>query len=827
MPNNISHRPLSLDRLYTVCDPKQFDFKTTADLDPLDEFIGQDRAVESVRFAIGMEREGYNLFAFGPQGTGKSSLVRKFLEIKSKEQPIPDDWCYIHNFHEPHKPKALRLPSGHGWPLAEDMDHLIEELLAAIPAAFEAEDYRNKRKSMEEDFKKAHEEILLGLQKEAGKKDVAVIRTETGLAVMPLQKGEVLKPEDFQKLSEKEQKDRTSALEEVQEKVQDTLNQVPHWEKEHREKVRELGRQTTAFVVRHLISEIKVKYQDQLDVRSYLEEVHNDIIKNARDFLPDEMTEPQGLGALTKSGAGDASPLRRYQVNVIVDNCNPGVAPEDKGEELVSADCEVSGAPVVEEENPTQPHLIGRIEHLAQMGTLVTDFTMIKPGALHTANGGYLVLDARKLLMQPFAWETLKQALVTKKIRYESPNESYGLVSTISLDPEPIPLDVKVILLGEPDLYYLLSRQDPDFGNLFKVAADFETVMERSEDNALYYARLIANMGRQEDLKPLDAKAVARVVEYGSRLADDAERLSTHMGSIVDLVREADYWAHESNAKTIKAGHVQKAIDAKTYRSDRIRQRMQEQIERDTIVIDTTGERIGEINGLAVLQLDHFSFGKPSRISCRVHLGKGSIVDIEREVAMGGPLHTKGVLILSSYLSSKYAKDQPMALAANLVFEQSYGGVDGDSASSTELYALISAIAEIPLKQSIAVTGSVDQHGRVQAIGGVNEKIEGFFDICQSRGLTGDQGVMIPQANVKHLMLREDVVQACSKGDFHIYEVATIDQGLEILTGNIAGEANEKGEFPLGSINRTVTVKLRASSKRALSLNQPPKSNGV
>ena len=827
MPKNVQHRPLHkplpADKLYTECDTSQFDFKTTAGLEPLNEFIGQDRAVESVRFAIGMEREGYNLFAFGPQGTGKTSLVRNFLELKSKEQPVPDDWCYIHNFHESHKPKALKLPAGLGRPLAEDMRQLIEELLAAIPAAFEADDYRNRRQSLEEEFKKSHEESLTGIQDEAAEKNVAVIRTQTGLAVMPLQNGEVLKPEIFQKLPEKEQQERTEAMEEIQEKVQDTLNRVPEWEKEHREKVRELGRQATEFVVRHLIGGLKVKYKDILDVRSYLEEVHQDIVHNARDFLPDEMTEPQGLGALFKSGSGDASPLRRYQVNVIVDNCNPGESGDENAG--VSADCTSLGAPVVEEENPTQPHLVGRIEHLAQMGTLVTDFTMIKPGALHAANGGYLVLDARKLLMQPFAWETLKQALITKKIRYESPADSYGLATTISLDPEPIPLKVKVILLGEPDLYYLLTRHDPEFRKLFKVAADFETVMERSPDNALYYARLIAGMGRDENLKPLDVKAVARVVEYGARLADDSERLSTHMGSIVDLVREADYWAAEKNSKSIKAAHVQKAIDAKTYRSDRIRERLQEQIERDTIVIDTDGERVGEVNGLAVFQLDHFSFGKPSRISCRVHLGKGAVVDIEREVALGGPLHTKGVLILSSYLSSKYAKDQPLALSANLVFEQSYGGVDGDSASSTELYALISAIAAIPLKQSIAVTGSVDQHGRVQAIGGVNEKIEGFFDICSSRGLTGDQGVMIPQANVKHLMLRKDVVDACRKGNFNIWGVETIDQGIEILTGQEAGEADGKGEYPLGSINRSVTIKLRATSKKAQRLRQPPKNN--
>lgn len=481
---------------------------------------------------------------------------------------------------------------------------------------------------------------------------------------------------------------------------------------------------------------------------------------------------------------------------------------------------------MIHEEHPTVPKLLGRIEHLSQMGALITDFTMIKPGALHAANGGYLVLDARKLLTQPYAWDALKRALVTKTIRIESPGEMYGFASTISLEPEPIPLQIKVVLLGEPDLYYLLSRHDPEFRKLFKVAADFDTVMSRSAETAMHYARLAASLSREEDVRPLDAKAVARIVEYGARLADDSERLSTHMGSVADLMREADYFAAETKAKTIGPKHIQTAIDAKTYRSDRFRERLQEQIERDTIVIDTDGMRVGEVNGLAVYQLDHFSFGKPSRISARVHLGRGEVVDIEREVALGGPLHAKGVLILSSYLTSKYSKEAPLALAANLVFEQSYGGVDGDSASSTELYALISAIAEIPLKQSIAVTGSVDQRGRVQAIGGVNEKIEGFFDICEARGLTGSQGVMVPKANVKHLMLRSDVVEACAKGQFRIYAVASIDEGLEILTGLEAGVADDKGQYPLGSINRAVTAKLAASAKKARAFTQPAQPQG-
>jgi lon-related putative ATP-dependent protease len=827
--NSLLHQALPADLLYSPCDPAQFSFKSTAGLEPLDEFIGQSRAVESVQFAIGMDHDGYNLFAFGPQGTGKSSLVREFLRIKSADQAVPDDWCYIHNFSEPHKPRALRLPPGRGRLLAQDLDQLIEDLLAAIPAIYEGEEYQLRRQTLEDSFKEDQEISISELQEAGADRNVAIIRTPMGLAVAPMKNGEVLKPEVFQKLLKKEREEITSAMEEVQETLQETLAQVPKSEKEHREKIRDLGRRMTEVVVKHLIGDLKLKHNDLPHVISFLEEVRADIVRDARDFLPDEMTEPQGISALFKSDRGAVSPLRRFRVNVIVDNCHQTLPGEEQSETADQLDRQFSfgGAPIVEEDNPSQPHLIGRIEHLYQMGALVTDFTMIKPGALHAANGGYLVLDARKLLMLPFAWETLKMALNTKKIRYESPADAYGLASTITLDPEPIPLDVKVILLGEPDLYYLLTRYDPEFRKLFKVAADFETEMKRSTENDHYYARLIATMGRDESLRPLDAPAVARVVEFGARLTGDAERLTTHMGSINDIVREADYWAAKRNAKIVRQSDIQKAIDAKTHRSDRIRERLQEQIERDTIVINTSGEKVGEVNGLAIYQLDHFSFGKPSRISCRVHLGKGEVIDIEREVDLGGPLHTKGVLILSSYLSSKYAKDRPLALAANLVFEQSYGGIDGDSASSTELYALISAIAEFPLKQSIAVTGSVDQQGRIQAIGGVNEKIEGFFDICQVRGLTGDQGVMIPAANVKHLMLRHDVVEACDKGQFNVFAVETIDQGLEILTGEIAGDLDEKGEYPLGSINRAVSLRLATATKRAVQLVQQAQPRSI
>jgi len=810
--------PLSPDQLYTPCDAGGIGFESTDALEPLDHFVGQDRAVEAVKFSIGMRRDGYNLFAFGPEGTGKASLVQSFLGVSSAAEPVPDDWVYVNNFAEPHKPCALRLPPGRARPLAADMERLIEDLGAAIPAAFESDDYRNRRNHIEETLKKNQDGSMTALNNEAEAKGVAIMRTQVGLAVAPVKDGEVLEPDAFKKLPEDEQNTRNEAIKDIQDKLHEALSHMPEWQKQHHDLVRDLGRDVTGKVVAHQFAGLTPKYADLPEVLSYLEIVQQEIVHHARDFLPQEAAEPGAPGPRLQGPGEETDALRRYAVNVVVDN-GALLTGDDAGG--ADGPPDAAGAPVITEAHPVMARLLGRIEHRSHMGALLTDFTMIKPGALHAANGGYLVLDARKLLTQPYAWDALKRALTSKTIRIEGPGEMVGFQSTISLEPEPIPLDAKIVLLGEPDLYYMLSRHDPEFRKLFKVAADFDTVMARSSETALHYARLAASLSNDEGTRPLDAPAVARIVEYGARLADDSERLSTHMGSVADLIREADYFAAEQGVKIVAAGHIQTALDAKIYRSDRTRERMQEQIERDTIVIDTDGTAVGEINGLAVYQLDHFSFGKPSRISARVHPGRGQVVDIEREVALGGPLHTKGVLILSSYLASKYSKDAPLALAANLVFEQSYGGVDGDSASSTELYVLISAIAEVPLKQSIAVTGSVDQQGRVQAIGGANQKIEGFFDICAARGLTGDQGVMIPKANVKHLMLKSEVFEACREGRFHIYAVATIDEGLEILTGLEAGRLDEKGYYPIGSLNRTVTVKLEASANKARALARP------
>lgn len=791
--------PLSAELLFTPCDPGELDFATTAELEPLDEAIGQKRAAEAVHFAMGMRHAGYNLFAFGPAGTGKYDFVRSYAERIAAGWAAPSDWCYVHNFAEPHKPRAIRLPPGKARPFHDDTQQLIDELRHAIPAAFESEEHRNRKNVIQEQFKERQEEGFNALQARARERDVALIRTPVGLALAPIKDGEVLGPKEFEQLSAEEKQRRALSSEALQKELEAFLREIPNWEKEQREQIKTLNRETTMYAVGHLIDGLKTRWAEFPAVLAHLDAVRDDVIENADDFLPQEQSGAQIMLAAAERGQGQAGsgPFRRYRVNVLVDQTQrgDGAGPAE-------------GAPVVYEDHPTQPNLVGRIEHMAQFGTLVTDFTLIKPGALHRANGGCLIVDARKLLMHPYAYETFKRALRSACIRIESPAEALGFTSTTTLEPEAIPLDLKVVLLGDPMIYYLLTFYDPEFSELFRVAADFGGRMDRGNGNTGRYARLIGGIVNKAGVRPFDRSAVARIVEQSARIAGDAEKLSTHMDTIDDLVRETDYWAGDAGADVATAAHVDAAIAAKIFRSDSLRERIQEEIRRETIVIETEGARVGQVNGLAVIQLNHFAFGRPSRISCRVRLGKGEVVDIEREVALGGPLHTKGVLILSSYLGTRYASEQPLSLSASLVFEQSYRGVDGDSASSAELYALLSALSEIPIRQSLAVTGSVDQQGRVQAIGGVNEKIEGFFDVCAARGLTGEQGVLIPSANVKHLMLRKDVVEACAEGRFAVYGVSSIDEGIEILTGVPAGRADESGAYPIGTVNRAVALRL-------------------
>lgn len=794
--------PLPADALYRRCDLEGLSFETTADLPDLEEVPGQQRALAAVRFGIGIRRRGYNLFALGNSGTGKHSTIRRFLDRAAATEPVPPDLCYVNNFATPHKPIALTLPPGTGERLKADMRNLVEDLQTAIPAVFESEDYRNRKQVIDESFKQRQEAAFGALQEKAQAHDIAMIRTPMGLALAPTRNGEVLNPEEFRALPEEDRKRLQADNEQLQQELEETVRQFPAWDKERRDGLRALNREVTSLAVGHGIAALRAAYAGFPGILAYLDAVEQDIIENADAFLSAVAETPAAQPLGGKPPRADGERFRPYQVNVLVDSSRRG------------------GAPVVYENNPTVGNLIGQVEHEARLGALVTDFNLIKAGALHRANGGYLLLDARKLLMQPYAWESLKRALYAEELQIESLGQMLSVVSTVSLEPEPVRLDLKIVLLGERALYYLLSAYDPDFLELFKVAVDFEDEMDRDRAASQAYAHLVATIARSEGLKPFGRDAVARVIEQSARLADDAEKLSTRLGGIADLMREADYWAAQASREVVTPGDVQQAIDAQIRRSDRLRERSQEVIQREILLIDTAGEAVGQVNGLSVISLGGFSFGRPSRITATARLGHGEVIDIERKVELGGPTHSKGVLILSSFIAARYAPEHPLSLSASLVFEQSYGGIDGDSASSAELYALLSALADLPIKQSFAVTGSVNQRGDVQAIGGVNEKIEGFFDVCAKRGLTGEQGVLIPLANTKHLMLRHDIVDAVRAGKFRIFAVRTIDEGIELLTGVPAGARDGTGAFPEGSVNRRVEDRLVALAKRRIAIGR-------
>ena len=793
---------LAAEALCWRCPSDHFTFETTEELEALSEVIGQDRAVEAIRFAIGMRQSGYNLYALGPEGVGKHIAVRRFLEEQANQEMAPPDWCYVSNFKDRREPRALQLPAGRGSQLSEDMSHFVVDLRDTLRNGFESDEYRTRRKVIEEEFKERQETALQVVEQESRAQGMALMRTPMGFAFAPTSDGEVVSPEAFQKLPEAERKRVEGVIEALQEKLQEVLHKAPVWMKETREKLRQLNNETALFATAHLIDALKQRYSDISAVQRFLDEVRDDAVEHVEEVVAEG---PEQKGERSAGPFGDGHPiLRRYGVNLIVDNA------------------ESAHAPVIYEDDPTYDRLLGRIEHRAEMGALLTDFNLIRAGALHRASGGYLILDARKLLTQPMAWEAMKRALFAGEVRIQPPAQALGMLSTVSLEPEPIPLDIKVVIIGDRMIYYRLAQLDPEFQRLFKVAADFDEQIPRNEENDQLYARLVRSLTDRENLKPFDRGGVARALEFSARAAGDAERFSMDIERLADLLREADHLAGKAGQRVVGANAVAQAADAQIYRLDRMRERLQEDIERGTVQIDTDGARTGQINGLSVMSLGGFAFGRPSRITARIRIGKGEVVDIERQVELGGPLHSKGVLILSGYLSAHYASDRPLSLSASLVFEQSYGGVDGDSASSAELYALISAIAEAPIDQSLAVTGSVNQYGEVQAIGGVNEKIEGFFDLCAARGLTGRQGVLIPASNVKHLMLHRRVVEAAEQGRFRIFAVKTIDQGLEILTGQPSGARHADGRFPEGSVNACVEARLieLADKRRAFGRTQ-------
>lgn len=798
---------LKSEELYRTCNPEDLGFDTTADIEEEIKFFGQDRASKAIDFGMNVSQSGYNIFVLGPTGTGKREIIQQYFEEKAKTDSTPSDYVYVHNFDNPDQPDAIQLEPGLGVEFQNDIDALIEEMQTALSAAFESEEYQNRRQAIFETFKEKQATLFGELQDQAEEKNLAMIKTPSGIAFAPRNEEGVLSAEEVNKLTEDQREEIKNKIEGLQEDLQKILQQVPNWQREAKEKIKELNKEMANFAIGGLINELLKKYQEHEEVVRHINNIKERIVENANEFMPNDGQEPTSfIEAISQTRDSLTVLMDKFKVNVVIDN----------------KDCE--GAPVIYENNPTFPNLIGRVEHYAQMGALMTDFRMIKPGALHKANGGYLILNARKLLNQPYAWEGLKRALQSKEVEIESIGQALSLISTVSLRPEPIPLNLKIALVGERILYYLLVQYDPEFAELFKVQADFETEVEWDTENQTLFAKMFATMTKKQNTKPFSSAAVARIIEESAREASDTERLNTRFQDLNELIIESNYWSEKTGHEVVKVEDVESAIDAKIQRADRLREKLQESILRNINLISTDGEQIGQINGLSIFSLGSFMFGKPTRITAQTSIGKGQVIDIEREVEMGGPIHSKGVLILAGFLKGRYAQDVPLSLSASLVFEQSYGGVDGDSASSTELYALISSITEVPLKQSLAVTGSINQLGQIQAIGGVNQKIEGFYDICKKRGLTGEQGVLIPAANVKHLMLRKDVVESVEGGEFHIYPVYHIDEGIQILTGIPAGERREDGSFPEGTINWMVQKRLEEMAKK---LTEFRKKEGV
>jgi lon-related putative ATP-dependent protease len=790
--------PLPAERLRNRCDPSRFDFTTTADLPAAEVVPGQERAEEAIRFALGMPGEGFNVFAMGPAGLGKHEIVRRLLDERAAQGGTPPDWCYVHDFDSGQKPKALKLPAGRAAGFARAMDGFLEEFRSAITASFETDEYRARRREIDAELQERQERAFDEVRAKARTRGLDLVRLPMGMALAPLKDGEVMDPEVFAKLPEEEQKRLGSAMSEMQGSLEAVFRQIPSWRREAGEKVRELNRSAIRAAVHDLVLEVRKGVEDLPDVLAHLSAVEKDVLEHAEAFLPGKEGEtPTARGLLPFQPDGAEAAFRRYRVNVLVDH---GAT---------------KGAPVLDLDHASFPNLVGRIEHLSQMGNLLTDFTLIRPGALHQANGGYLLLEAVDVLSQPLSWSALKRALRARSIRVELPGQSLGLLSTASLEPEPIPLDLTVVLLGDRMIYYLLHDLDPQFAGLFKIAADLEEDVPRNPAGIEAYARLVGSVARREALLPFDREAVARLVEHGSRKAGDGEKLSLRLRDLADLLRESDAFAREAGRTVAGAPDVERALEGRERRADRVRTRLLDETARGTLLIDTAGGKTGQVNGLAVMALAGSSFGHPTRVTARVRQGSGKVVDILREVEMGGPLHSKGVLTLTGFLAGRYLPDQPLSLSASLVLEQNYGTVDGDSASSAELYALLSALADVPIRQSFAVTGSVNQQGDVQAIGGVNEKIEGFFDLCARRSLTGEQGVLIPVSNVPHLMLRKDVVAAAASGRFHIHPVRSIDEGIEILTGLPAGERDPEGRFPEGSLNGRVEARLAAYAEAA------------
>jgi lon-related putative ATP-dependent protease len=785
-------RALTPDQLSFVCDPAQFEFETTDDLPELQDIIGQDRAVRAIDFGVEISSYGFNIYALGSSGTGKTTTVKTFLQRRANQERVPDDWCYVNNFIDAKRPRAIQLPPGYGNQLRDDMAEFVLDLRRNIPSAFDSEDYRQRAKAIVREMEEERNQTLKGLEAKVGRRGFALVQTAMGLVVAPVVEGQVLNPDQYAQLPEEVKNEFEAHRQDLQNELEDAMRDVRALEKKAKEKMHTLDREVADFVVGDCIDDVTEKYADFDEVIEYLAEVQKDAVENISDFRQKAGTEQEDEtnAKSPRTPRKTVDPFGRYVVNVVVNHSRS------------------EGAPIVYATNPTYRSLVGRIEQEVHFGMLTTDFTHIQAGNLHQANGGYLVVNAHDLLRYPFSWDALKRTIKNQEIRTEMMDEALPVTATTALEPEAIPFKAKVILIGDLGTYYMLYDIDEDFRKLFKVRADFAYTMDRTPEALQNYTEFIASRVRDDGLIPFDRTAVAKVIEFGARIAEDKEKLAARFVDIVEVIQEASHWASKNGHKVVTGADVAQTVEERRYRASHLEERIQERILEGTIHVQTEGEAVGQVNGLSVLNMADYEFGVPSRISARTYMGRGGVVAIDREANLAGDIHNKGVLILQGYLGGKYAHDKALSLAASLTFEQSYDRIDGDSASSTELYALLSSLSGLPIRQDLAVTGSVDQQGRVQAIGGATVKIEGFFDVCQARGLTGTQGVLIPADNVRHLVLRPDIVEAVGRGKFHVYTVDTIDQGIELLTGVPASDADEAGNYPEGTVNYLVQQRL-------------------
>jgi lon-related putative ATP-dependent protease len=789
-------RKLSPEELYKCCEKDLLKFKTTDDLKPVQGTIGQERAMHALDFGLSFGNMGFNIFVLGESGTGKLTTIKMLLHELASREPVPPDWCYVYNFKNPDVPNAISMEPGKGQEFQRDMEEFINSVKAEIPKVFESKEYERQSNKIMDDFQKKQRDLLAGLEAEAQEKGFLIKRTIAGLVMVPVKKsGEPLTEEEFEALDEKTKKKVEQIGRELQEKLDDVVREVRETEKSVKDALNKLEREGALWAVGHMVDDLKKKYASNKEIVDYLDHVREDILQNLEDFKSSPEKE-QAAKALPFMRAQRPEPsFTRYTVNVLVNNAG------------------LKGAPCVYESNPTYNNLMGRIEYKFQFGMATTDFSLIKAGSLHRANGGYFIVDALDLLRNVFSYEALKRAMKNREVKIEDIWEQYRAISTSMLRPEAIPLDVKVILIGNPYIYYLLYNMDEEYRELFKVKADFDSIMDRTEENVKKYVGFIAHKCTEEKLLPFERSGVEKIVEFSSRLAGQQDKLTARFSEVADLMRESHYWAQQARSAEVTLDHVEKALQEKIYRHNRIDERLRDMMLEDTLIVETAGAKTGQINGLVVLGMGDYMFGKPSRITARTYAGKAGVINIERETKMSGRIHEKAVLIITNFLWSKYAVRKPISLSASLTFEQLYEMIEGDSASCAELYAILSSIAEVPIKQSIAITGSMDQNGDVQPIGGVNEKIEGFFDLCKHRGLDGSHAVIIPTRNIKNLMLKKEVVDAVKEGKFSIYPIAQVDEGIEILMEMPAGQLGADGKYPEGTLNFRVMKRLAEISE--------------